>query len=479
MYHFDNLIDGVWQQGEAGEFSTYDPSDTSRQIATYSKCSESQLNTACQAAVKAQKTWWRMTHTERLSVLKQYLTRLEENRENLTKAASLEQGKIHPESNGELTKALNEARAMLRESYQVQTQPMSAQKPSTINTIMRRPRGVIAAITPWNFPILTPMRKIIPALVFGNAMILKPAEVTPAVACLLVDAGVGIFPDGLLQLVNGEGRGIGEALITHKAVTGVTFTGSVDVGKRIMQLASQNLTEVSLELGGKNAVIINDTDNLDDCLNQVVGAAYACSGQRCTAISRILVAPSLYSPVIEGLKVRLNKVVIGNGFVPETTMGPLSTVNQRHKVLSMVEEAKKQGARVVAQGPALTPAQQEQGYFVSPVVLEVDETMDIAGSEVFGPVITLQKYDDFEHALTILNNVSYGLTSALFSNDNRLVQRFIMESESGMLHINHGTVPDDHMPFGGIKDSGVGAYSVGASAANFYTTEHAVYNKFQ
>ena len=366
---------------------------------------------------------------------------------------------------------------MIGEASRSHSPAMPSSRPGFNNMVVRRPRGVIAALTPWNFPIMTPMRKIAPALVFGNAAILKPSEYTPATACILGDAAKGILPDGLLQIVVGMAA-VGQALVSHPGIDGIAFTGSVPVGKKIYAAAAENLTEVALELGGKNAAIVHDTQNLDSCLDQIVGAAYQCAGQRCTGISRVLVHQSLASQVSEGLVKRVRQMVLGDGMREGVTMGPLNNAAQFRKVDAMVKAGVAAGAQVLTGGKAATVDGAAGGYFYEPTVLgEVTPSMSVATEEIFGPVVSVMSYATLDDAFEMLNGVEFGLTSALFSNDHALVQRFIAESDNGMLHVNHGTVPENHMPFGGIKHSGVGAYSVGPSAAHFFTTEHAVYVK--
>lgn len=364
---------------------------------------------------------------------------------------------------------------MAAEAVRAHSHVVPAQKPGCRNMVLRRPRGVIAAITPWNFPVLTPMRKIAPALAHGNAIILKPSELTPAAACLIAEAAHDVLPAGALQIVQGGGE-LGGALVSAPGVHGITFTGSVATGRAIYAAAAANLAELSLELGGKNAVVINDTDDLDRCLDQVMGAAFQCAGQRCTAISRVIVARDLEEAVVDGLRQRAETMVVGAGTEAGTTLGPLVDGRQLETVAGFVERALAEGATAVTGGDRAHVASHPQGHFYQPTVLTgVRPEMEAAREEIFGPVLTVTTYEGFDEALNILNGVEYGLTSSLFSNDSRLIQRFLDESQNGMLHVNHGTIPDDHMPFGGIKNSGVGAYSVGPSVVPFYTTEHSAY----
>lgn len=478
MYQYGSLIAGQWRNGAGRAFATHNPAAPAAQVGDYQVTDPDALGEAVVAAARAQGGWATQPPAERARLVSRFLDAVEARTEAIAQAVTLEQGKPLAESRGEIGKALREARFMAGEAVRAHSNVVPAQKPACRNLVLRRPRGVIAAITPWNFPVLTPMRKIAPALAHGNAIILKPSELTPAAACLIVEAAGEILPAGLLQIVQGGGE-VGGALVSDAGVQGVTFTGSVATGKAIYAAAAANLAELSLELGGKNAVVINDTDDLERCLDQVVGAAFQCAGQRCTAISRVIVARNLEETVVDGLRRRAEAVVLGPGTDEATTMGPLINARHLEAVAGFVERALDAGATAVTGGkPASVPAC-PQGSFYQPTVLTgVTPGMEAAREEIFGPVLTVTAYEDFEQALDILNGVEYGLTSSLFSNDSRLIQRFLDESENGMLHVNHGTIPDDHMPFGGIKSSGVGAYSVGPSAVQFYTTEHSAYVQY-
>ena len=477
MYEFGNLIGGQWVAGAGAEFQTVNPARPAVVVGRYAAASNEQIGQMMDAAQRAQRAWRQLPSVERGALFGRFIAALEARTEEFAASITLEQGKPLAEARGEVAKSCAEARFMAGEAMRGHGQVLPSARPRTRNMVTRRPRGVIAAITPWNFPILTPMRKISPAIVFGNAIVLKPSEFTPATACLIAETARGILPDGLLQIANGHGD-TGAALVGAAGISGVTFTGSVATGKRIYALAAENLAEISLELGGKNAAVVNDTNDLEGCLDQIMTAACMCAGQRCTAVSRVIVRRPLLQAVLDGLVRRSEAAVLGDGMQATTTMGPLTNERQLARVAAMVEAGVKEGAEVLAGGRRVSIAGCEGGYFYAPTVLSrVRLGMSVAREEIFGPVLSVLAYDELDEAFSILNGVEYGLTSALFSNDNTVVQRFVDESENGMIHVNHGTIPDNHMPFGGVKSSGVGAYSVGASAVNFYTTEHSSYIK--
>ena len=474
-YEYGSLIAGRWQAGAAEPFDTFNPARPEQVVGRYRAASGADVEQAIRAAAAAQKAWRRVPAIERGALVEKFVAALERQAEPIAVAITREQGKPLAESRGEIAKACAESRFMIGEAARAQGVTMPSSRPGFSNMVLRRPRGIIAALTPWDFPIMTPMRKIAPALVFGNAVILKPSEFTPAAACLLGEAARGILPDGLLQVLNGQAA-TGQALVSNPGIDGVAFTGSVPVGKKIYAEAARNLVEVALELGGKNAAIVHDVKDLDACLDQIIGAAFQCAGQRCTGISRVLVSGALEAPVLAGLTARAQRLVLGDGMEQGVNMGPLTNAAQMKKVDTMVRAGLAEGARATTGAAPGRVGGAESGYFYQPTILaDVRPDMSVATEEIFGPVISVLRYDTLDQAFEILNGVEFGLTSSLFSNDLETIQRFLAESESGMLHVNHGTVPESHMPFGGIKNSGVGAYSVGPSTVNFFTTEHAAY----
>ena len=474
-YQYGNLVNGQWLDGSS-TLQTFNPARPAELVGRYALADEATVDAAVIAARQAQKDWAKLPPARRCELFGKFIDAIELKRIELAIAITAEQGKSMSESLGEVAKACSEGRFMIQHVMAGEgARNVPALRPGVRNLVMRRPRGVVVAISPWNFPILTPMRKIAPAVAFGNAIILKASEFTPAAACILGDLAKEHFPAGLVQVLHG-GADVGNSLVSHKHVQAVTFTGSVPTGRRIVAATALNLAEVSLELGGKNAAVIHDTEDMDKCLDQVIQAALMCNGQRCTSISRVLVRRELHTAVAKGLVQRAQSMRIGDGFSEGTQLGPMTHLAQLEHVKKMVELAKNEGANVLTGGSSVKVDGCDAGLFYAPTVLDnVQPQTSAAREEIFGPVISLIVYDTLDDAIRILNDVEFGLTASFFSNDSRAIARFIDECETGMIHVNHGTVPDSHMPFGGIKASGVGAYSVGPSASAFYTTEHSVY----
>ena len=393
-------------------------------VASYPLMQIADLDPVFDAARAAQKLWAKMPQPERVKLVTAFLDGLAGRSEDIARSITLEMGKIIGESRGEVGKALGEVRACVSRAGNPVGEVFPSQKPDVTAYTIRRPRGVILGINPWDFPFSSPIRKTIP-------------------------------------------------------VDGISFTGSVAVGKIVAQAAARNLTEISLELGGKNPVILNDTSNLDDALDQIFAATFAVCGQRCTGISRVIVHADLHDVVVKGLAKRADAAVVGNGMEASTTMGPVSSDAQMRDVSGFVDRAVTEGAVLEAGGSKVeTPS---GGLFYRPTILSaVTPDMEIATREVFGPVLAIFKYQTPDEAIEIANDVEYGLSACLYSEQFPLVQQFIGSMESGMIHVNVGSFPEDHLPFVGAKNSSLGVGgSDGPSTIQFYTSEHSVYVKVQ
>lgn len=452
---------------------TVNPADPSERIGRYAVMSADELGRTIERAGVAQAEWAKVPGLERSKRLNAFIDAVEARADDLATAGTLEQGKLFRESMGEAMKCCAEGRFSVGEAARMGAMAIASGRSGFSNQILRRPRGVIFCISPWNFPISTPMRKICPALAFGNAVVMKPSQFTPGANFLLAEISKEFFPEHLIQVAMVSGRVASEA-ISKANVHGVSFTGSVPTGKLVYAAAAQNLIPAQLELGGKNAAILNDADDPDDAISKIIGAAFMTSGQRCTAISRVIVHKDLAAKAKEALADKAAAMKLGPGMQEESDIGPLCNLPHWQDVCEVTAKAIEEGAKPLTGGSA--PGGPDEGYYYTPTILGDVQHSSIAGQqEIFGPVLSVLEYETFDQAMAMLNGTEFGLTSALFSNRNDLIQRFLAESQNGMIHVNHGTVPDNNMPFGGIKNSGVGAYSVGPTAVNFYTSEHSAY----
>jgi acyl-CoA reductase-like NAD-dependent aldehyde dehydrogenase len=433
---------------------------------------------AMMAAARAAKhEWAKVPQPERGKTVDAFLDGLQARTEDIATAITREMGKVICESRGKVNKALGEGRATTRRASAPIGEVLPSQKPGTVTYSTRRPRGVIVGINPWNFPFSTPIRKTIPALVYGNAIVLKPSIGTPGAAFIMQEVADQILPKGLFQIAYGSGN-LGGALTSAQGVDAISFTGSVGIGRIVAQASAANLAKISLELGGKNPEILNDASDLEATLDQIYMAAFAVCGQRCTAISRVIVRRELEADVVAGLAKRAKAAKIGNGLDSATTIGPLMGEKARANVAGFVDRARAEGANVAAGGALVG---QNGGYFYAPTILSaVTPDMEVARDEVFGPVLAVIAYDTADEALEICNDVEFGLAACLYSEQTPLVDRFISEAESGMIHVNCGSFPEDHAPFVGVKNSSLGVGgSNGASTLHFFTQEHTVFQKGQ
>ena len=454
-------------------FETVNPANPSERIGRYGVMSTAELGRTIERANVAQAEWAKVPGLERSKLLNAFIDAVEARADELATAGTLEQGKLLRESKGEAMKCCAEGRFSVGEAARMGAMAIASGRAGFSNQILRRPRGVIFCISPWNFPISTPMRKICPALAFGNAVVMKPSQFTPGANFLLAEISKEFFPEHLIQVAMVSGRAASEA-ISKGDVHGVSFTGSVPTGKLVYAAAAQNLIPAQLELGGKNGAILNDADDFDGAISQIIGAAFMTSGQRCTAISRVIVHKDLAAKARDALAAKAAAMTLGPGMQEESDIGPLCNLPHWQDVCEATARAIDEGAKPLTGGSA--PGGPDDGYYYTPTILGDVQHSSIAGQqEIFGPVLSVLEYETFDQAMAMLNGTEFGLTSALFSNRNDLIQRFLAESQNGMIHVNHGTVPDNNMPFGGIKNSGVGAYSVGPTALNFYTSEHSAY----
>tara|TARA_B100000768_G_scaffold64341_1_gene62057 strand:+ start:896 stop:2305 length:1410 start_codon:yes stop_codon:yes gene_type:complete len=445
-------------------------------VATYKEIPLEALDGYVACAHQAQSDWAVMPQQDRAALVLKYVDALEARTEDIAFSITKEMGKPLAESRGEVGKAIGEARACIGRANTPIGEVFSSQIPGTVSYSTRRPRGVILGINPWNFPFSTPMRKAIPALVYGNSILLKPASLTPGAITLMAEIASEILPINLIQSLVGGGA-LGQALSEHTGVDAVSFTGSVEVGKRVAIAAAGHLAEISLELGGKNPAILNDASNIDAALDQIMASAFAVCGQRCTAVSRVIVNRSLEAEVVAGLSARANAMRPMDGAAEGAKIGPVSSAQQLQEVDGFVTRAIAEGAKISAGGRRLET--ELGGYFYTPTILSnVSCDMEVARKEVFGPVLSVIAYDTVNEALNIANDTDFGLSSCLYSERTDVVERFVAESESGMIHVNSGSFPENHLPFVGIKDSSMGVGgSNGPSTIQFYTTEHAVYRR--
>src|SRR3712207_357077 len=343
---------------------------------------------------------------------------------------------------------------------------------------IKQPHGVVAVVTPWNFPVAIPVWKLAPALVAGNTVVFKPATNTPATAVriveLLAEAGA---PAGVINLILGSGSEAGDEIVNHPAVRAISFTGSNPVGVKLYEQAARRGVRVQCEMGGKNPVVVLEDADIGLAVESTVQGAFGSTGQRCTATSRAIVVDRVADNFIERVIARAEALRLGDGSNPETEVGPIVDAAQFKSVLRYIDIGREDGASLVTGGEPADGAGLRKGYFVKPTVfVGVTPDMRIAREEIFGPVLSVMRARDFDEALQWANDSEYGLSSSIFTSDATRVFRFVEEIETGMTHINSPTTGGEaHVPFGGIKSTGVGAFEQGSTALDFYTELKVVY----
>ncbi len=462
---FKNFIGGQWVDAISGQtFQNINPSDTSEILGVYPRSGKADVDNAVKAAQSAFKQWKNIPPVERAKIIYKAGELLTERKEELAKVISKENGKTVAGAMGDVQSGIDMAFYVAGEARRWFGQTAHSGLRKRFAMTKRYPIGVVAVITSWNFPMAITCWKTFPALLCGNAVVLKSEENTPETnhhfAKILEEAGL---PAGVLNLIHGFGVEAGEAITQHPDVSMVSFTGSSTVGKIIAQNCAGRLAKISLELGGKNAVIVMDDADIDLAVDGVVCGAYSISGQRCTATGRAIVHEKIYDKFMEKLIAKTKTQKLGPGSDPSSDITPIISEKQCNRVLGYIQNAVDSGAKIVTGGKKLSGGVYDKGYYIEPTILEnVTTDMEIANVEVFGPVLVVFKAQSYEDAIEIHNDCPYGLSSSLFTKDVNKSFSFFDDAETGVCYINAPTFGSEpHMPFGGVKISGLGYREAG------------------
>jgi len=478
MQEYANFISGKWVPPQGGGFyELHNPAHPEQGLGKFPSSLRADAQAAVDAAESALPFWEDMPGPQRGALLFRFAQLLENSRSELAKIITLEQGKALGESLGEVSRAAAEARYMAGEASRPLGETYPTERVGFSCSTTLEPLGVVAAICPWNFPVVTPVRKIAPAIAFGNTVVFKPASLTPGSAVYLMQLlEQAVLPLGVVNLVIGPGSAVGDCLVTDRRVKGITFTGSSDIGTRIYESAARRMASVQLELGGKNPAVVFHYDDLEGAAREIVSAAFLCSGQRCTALSRVIVCDAQADALVERILSHVERIKVGDGMLDGITMGPLISKAQFQIVDGYVKQGLEGGCALRAGGRPLVENPDEQGYYYAPTVFDhVPPESPLAREEIFGPVLPIVRVREPEQAIAIANGTRYGLAAAVFTSRLDLTHRFATRIEAGMIHINHGTASQAHVPFGGRKDSGQGAFSIGPTAKHFFTNVKTVY----
>jgi len=477
-YRIQNYIDGRWQDALSGR-TTGDANPANGElIAEVPASGVEDVDCAVESARKAFESWRLVPAPKRAEIIFRAGAILERRKEELARAMTREMGKVLEETRGDVQEGIDMAYYMAGEGRRSFGYTTTSELPNKFAMAVRDPIGVGGIITPWNFPMAIPTWKTFPALVCGNTLVFKPASDTPLLAMELVrvleEAGL---PGGVLNLVFGSGAEAGERLLRHPDVAFISFTGSGDTGRHVASVGGESLKRISLELGGKNAIIVMDDADLDLAVNGIVWAAYGTSGQRCTAASRVIAHEKIHDRLVSMLEARAKALRLGDGLLETTDVGPVINESALRKIASYVEIGKKEGAALVAGGAVATGGDLAKGHFYQPTLFaDVTPEMRIAREEIFGPVLSVLKASGLEDAIAKANAVEYGLSSSIFTRDVNATFKAIRDLKTGIVYINQGTTGAEiHLPFGGQKGTGNGHREAGTAALDFFTEWKAVY----
>jgi alpha-ketoglutaric semialdehyde dehydrogenase len=477
--HFKNLIGGKWVSAHSRKtFENRNPAKNRDLVGIFPLSDTRDVSDAVAAAKEAFQTWRLVPAPKRAEILFRAGELLTERKEQYARDMTREMGKVLEETRGDVQETIDTAFYMAGEGRRQfgNTTPSELQNKSAMS--VRMPVGVCGMITPWNFPMAIPSWKLLPALVCGNTCVIKPAEDTPLstlnLVQTLIDAGL---PRGVVNIVFGFGPEAGAPLVEHPDVNAISFTGSSEVGRNVGMVAAAGFKPCSLELGGKNAMIVMDDAHLDLAVEGALWGAFGTTGQRCTATSRILLHKKIARRFTEQLVERARKLRIGNGLEKGVQVGPLVNQQQIETSAMYVKIALDEGARLLTGGKRLQGKAHADGYFFAATIFGgVKPSMRIAREEVFGPVLSLLEFDSFERALAIANDVDYGLSAAIYTRDINQAYRATRDIDTGIVYVNAPTIGAEvHLPFGGVKQTGNGHREGGSGALDFYTTWKSVY----
>ncbi|MCI4338996.1 MAG: aldehyde dehydrogenase family protein [Thermoplasmata archaeon] len=476
---FGLFIGGKWASPpKAKRFKTVNPA-TREPIASFVSGTAKDVDRAVTAAAKAFHSWKETPAPKRGDILLEAARILKERKPEVGKIVTREMGKVISEGLGDVQESIDFIEYMAGEGRRLFGETVPSELRSKFCLTVRQPKGVVACITPWNFPTAIPNWKIAAALISGNTIVFKPASNTARCALEVVrvyqDAGL---PKGVLNFVTGPGGVVGNAMVSDPRVRTVSFTGGVETGREVYVRGAQGLKMVHLELGGKNPVILMEDADLDLALDGVLFGAFGTSGQRCTATSRLIVHKDVYDDFLGRLIARLDGFTVGDPLDPKTGMGPVASADQERKILEYIAIGKKE-AKLRYGGTKLTGGAYDRGYFISPTIFETKHGTRISKEEIFGPVLSVIKVGSYEKAVRVANDVEYGLSSSIYTRDVNRAFRAMGDLEAGITYVNAPTIGAEvQLPFGGVKNTGNGGREAGSVAIDEFTEIKTVFIDF-
>jgi alpha-ketoglutaric semialdehyde dehydrogenase len=476
---FKNFINGEWVSAKSGKtLENRNPANTDELIGEFPLSGPEDVDAAVSAARNAYKSWRLTPAPKRAEVLFRVAEWLVKRKEEFSRDMTREMGKVLAETRGDVQEAIDMTYYMAGEGRRLFGQTTPSELPNKFALSVRQSIGVCGMITPWNFPMAIPSWKMMPALVCGNTVVLKPAEDTPLSSYHLVQtiAEAGL-PPGVVNLVSGDGPGAGAPLAQHKDVPVISFTGSTSTGRIMAQICAPDFKHCSLEMGGKNIILVMDDANLDLALDGAIWGGFGTTGQRCTAASRVGVHKGIYSEFVSRLVERAQKLKVGNGLDPSVEVGPLINEQQRQTVMNYVEIGKNEGAKLLTGGNRLDSGGHARGWFYAPTVFgDCDPKMRVAQEEIFGPVVSVIPIDSLEQGIEVANGVPYGLSASIYTRNVNRAFAAIQDLYTGIVYVNAPTIgAETHLPFGGTKQTGNGHREAAIAAIDFFTEWKSVY----
>ncbi|WP_433753915.1 alpha-ketoglutaric semialdehyde dehydrogenase GucD [Paenibacillus amylolyticus] len=478
-YH--NYINGEWVKAVSGETEpSINPANRKEVVGYVPTSGVEDLNRAVSAAKEAAKKWRRLSGAERGNYLFQAANVLERRADEVAEAMTREMGKTLPEAKGETMRGVAILRYYAGEGMRKTGDVIPSTDSEALMFTTRVPLGVVGVIAPWNFPVAIPIWKMAPALIYGNTVVLKPAQEAAVTAAKVMEcfeeAGI---PAGVLNLICGRGSVIGSALAEHPDVGGITFTGSNEVGKRVGAAALARGAKYQLEMGGKNPIIIAADADLDLAVEATISGGLKSTGQKCTATSKVIIERNVYDAFKEKLLSQIQEIRLGDGMSAGTWMGPCASEGQLNTVLSYIQKGQDEGAVLLAGGKRGDGPGLEEGFYVQPTVFEgVESHMSIAREEIFGPVLALIAVDSLEEAIEAANDSDYGLSASIYTQNVGAMLSFIRDMDAGLVRINAETAGVElQAPFGGMKMSSSHSREQGQAAIEFFTAIKTVFVK--
>ncbi len=476
-----NYVNGEWQEAANSNFTPVLNPATGAQLAEVQMSTAADVDQAVQAAKTAQKKWAKVPAPKRADYLYEIGRLMKADKERLAQVLTKEMGKVIEEARGEVQEGIDMAFYMAGEGRRMFGETTPSELADKFAMSVRAPIGVVGLITPWNFPVAIATWKSFPAIVAGNAFLWKPATETPMMAFEMAKIfEAAELPPGVANIVFGAGSEVGTAMIEHPDIKVISFTGSTDTGRKVAEAGGRNLKKVSLEMGGKNAVIVMDDADLDLAVEGILWSAYGTAGQRCTACSRVIAHKEIKEDLQTRLLEKVKVLTIGDGLDETVKIGPVINKKALDKIHSYVEIGQQEGAKLLAGGEILELASYEKGNYYAPTVFtDVLPNMRIAQEEIFGPVVSIIEVASFEEAIEVNNGVIYGLSSSIYTRDVNRVFKAQRDLDTGIVYINAGTTGAEiHLPFGGTKGTGNGHRDSGVAALDVFTEWKSVYVDF-